>query len=255
MENPLFQRETGTSITGGAIWRIRPKIERGSSCFSLSGDGYDGISRIASDERRLGERLAKRRRKIKENDVMKVWACCGVSLLMLTFVTSGSGDVVDGPLFGPVIVEPNYAVPDSPLLPRPAPIPSIVTDESVIVRSNRVGEPVLQPIPEQMIVPDSSPVPLFTGCDLFPCVKYKNPKKVAPCAVEMIVAVRTPLGCKKDACKPCVLVKICVPPCSDCPKVKIRKAGDKVFYDYGKYAVELTSKKGEVVVAYHKGLF
>ncbi len=177
---------------------------------------------------------------------MKIWMNCGLCLAVLA---AGSITLAaDGPLFGP------------PLGPAPTPIvipdePFIIPNEVVVAPAGGEIQPTLKPIPETGILPETEPVPLYTGCELFDSVRYKNLKKIAPCAVEMIVAVRTPCGCKKDPCKPCVLVKICVPPCNDCPKVKIRKQGDKVIYDYGKYAVELTSKKGEVIVAYHKAWF
>lgn len=185
---------------------------------------------------------------------MKTWLLRGTCLALLSAGSWAIG--ADGPLFGPS--------------PSQFPIPVVVPDEVVGTAAGSEVRPVLRPIPEigsvsgslmpgslmpGSPVPDSEPLPLFAGCELFDCVRYKNPRKVAPCAVEMIVAVRTPCGCKKDPCKPCVNVKICVPPCNTCPKVKIRKQGDKVIYDYGKYAVELTSKRGEVVVAYHRSLF
>jgi hypothetical protein len=47
-----------------------------------------------------------------------------------------------------------------------------------------------------------------------------------------------------------VNVSICVPPCGCPPKITCRKDGAYVKYDYGKYRVEITSKKGVVVVDY-----
>jgi hypothetical protein len=42
---------------------------------------------------------------------------------------------------------------------------------------------------------------------------------------------------------------ICVPPCG-CPKITCKKGGAYVKYDYGKYRIEITSKKGVVKVDY-----
>jgi hypothetical protein len=69
----------------------------------------------------------------------------------------------------------------------------------------------------------------------------------------MVVAVQDPCA-KYDpcgACGPpkCVLVEICVPPCGS-PKVCTRHHGTKVRYDYGKYAVNITSRHGIIVVDY-----
>jgi hypothetical protein len=99
-----------------------------------------------------------------------------------------------------------------------------------------------------------APVPADKGVLLYPCVKYKDKKHIAPCAVPMVVAVRDP--CEKhhllSHCKTpprCVMVEICVPPCGN-PKITCKHDGAKVKYDYGKYAVKITSRHGVVVVNY-----
>lgn len=165
---------------------------------------------------------------------MKNWLIGGFSLVVLA---AGSVAIAaDGPLFGA------------------GPTPIGVPQEVVITQASAQVEPTLTPIPEAGVPAEAIPVPMCNSCELFDCVRYKNCGKIAPCAVPMIVGINDPCACKKDCCcKPaCVYVKICVPPCCDCPTVKIKKCGDKLVYDFGKYEVELTSKKGEVVVAYHK---
>jgi hypothetical protein len=99
------------------------------------------------------------------------------------------------------------------------------------------------PIPDTVIVTDSAPATLFE------CVKYRDLKNVHPCAVEKIVAVPDP--CKDPcACGPqCVFVRVCVPPC-DCYETKCRRNGNKIIMDFGKYEVEITSARGQVVVDY-----
>ena len=106
------------------------------------------------------------------------------------------------------------------------------------------------PIPEQgtaTVQPAGAPVTLFE------CVKYKDSRNIAPCAVPMIVSVPDPCACKSACnccCEPkCVYVKICVPPCG-CSEVKWKRHGEKLVYDFGKYEVEITSRKGVVVVDY-----
>jgi hypothetical protein len=103
-----------------------------------------------------------------------------------------------------------------------------------------------QPVPVQ----GAPVVTLYTN------VRYKSERKIAPCAVPQIVMVKDPCA-KCDPCNPCaapqcVAVQICVPPCTPCPpKVVCRRGGEYVCYDYGKYRVEIRSKKnGCVVVDY-----
>ena len=86
-------------------------------------------------------------------------------------------------------------------------------------------------------------------------MKYVDLKEMAPCAKPMIVEVRDPCW-KPDPCNPCckpkcVAVQICVPECSCCPPtVKCSKDGKNVRYDFGKYAVDIRTKKGYIEVDY-----
>ncbi len=98
---------------------------------------------------------------------------------------------------------------------------------------------------------DSAPMPLFE------CVKYVDKKEMHPCAVTKIIAVNDPCACK-DKCNSCntcgppqVYIQICVPPCG-CEEVKCRRDGDRIRYDYGKYAVDIRIKKNHIVVDYQK---
>ena len=95
---------------------------------------------------------------------------------------------------------------------------------------------------------DSAPVPLFTN------VKYVDKREIHPCAVTKIIQVNDPCACKDkcNCCGPkCVFIEICVPPCG-CEDVICRRDGDRVRYDYGKYAVDVRVKKGNIVVDYQK---
>lgn len=109
-----------------------------------------------------------------------------------------------------------------------------------------LGQPVLSqagptPVPEAAPMVVSGPA---TAVPLYCNVKYKDERNIAPCAVPTIVMVPDP--CNDCAC---VAVQICVPPC-ETACVKVKKCGHKVKYDYGKYAVEITSARGRVVVDY-----
>lgn len=108
-------------------------------------------------------------------------------------------------------------------------------------------------VPPGPISANAQPMPMSSGMPLYDCVKYHDRHNIAPCAVPMVVAVKDPCA-KKDACgccapPKCVMVKICVPNCG-CPKVCCKHDGARVRYDYGKYAVNITSKHGVVVVDY-----
>lgn len=116
-----------------------------------------------------------------------------------------------------------------------------------------LGAPVGQTALEPMAVAP----PAAAHGELFKCVRYKDTDKIPCCAVPMIVQIKDPCACHDpcNCCAPvkCVSVKICVPkscPCDCPPKVTCSKDGSKVKYDFGKFEVELTSRKGEVVVDY-----
>jgi hypothetical protein len=122
--------------------------------------------------------------------------------------------------------------------------------------------PAIQPIPDAAVsgapALGAQPVPVqgAPALALYTNVRYKSERKVAPCAVPQIVMVKDPCA-KCDPCNPCaapqcVAVQICVPPCPPCPpKVVCRRGGEYVCYDFGKYRVEIRSKKnGCVVVDY-----
>ncbi|MBL8814960.1 MAG: hypothetical protein JNL58_02940 [Planctomyces sp.] len=106
---------------------------------------------------------------------------------------------------------------------------------------------VLTPVPE---VPHAHVheyvTPLFTN------VKYKDLDEMAPCAVPKIVTVKDPCACNDpcDCCGPkCVNIQICVPSCG-CELISCKKDGDRVRYDYGKYAIDIRIKKGYIEVDY-----
>ena len=86
--------------------------------------------------------------------------------------------------------------------------------------------------------------------ELYQNVRYRAERNIAPCAKPIIVQIPDPCACKTACCPtPCVNVQICVPQCG-CPCVKVTRCGDRVSYDYGKYAVIVTSARGKVYVDY-----
>jgi hypothetical protein len=127
-----------------------------------------------------------------------------------------------------------------------------------------VQGPALEPIPETqaagpMPAVGAQPIPATAAVvPLYHNVRYKDRKNIAPCAVPQIVMVKDPCPPACDPCNPCaippvqcVAVEICVPPCSPCPpKVTCRRGGEYVKYDFGKYRVEIRSRRGRVTVDY-----
>jgi hypothetical protein len=112
----------------------------------------------------------------------------------------------------------------------------------------------LSPTPEIQYSgpPSQLPVVTATQVELFPCVRYRAERNIAPCAVPVIVQVPDPCTPRDRCCctpRPCVNVQICVPQCG-CPTVCVTRNGNKTRYDYGKYAVNVISLNGRIVVDY-----
>jgi len=132
----------------------------------------------------------------------------------------------------------------------PGPMPPVVGTAPTAMPLPEAAQPVMT----GPATAGGPPLPLAPAVALYPCVKYRDRHHIAPCAVPMCVAVRDP--CERHErcdCGPpkCVMVEICVPPCG-CPKITCRHDGAKVRYDYGKYAVNITSRHGVVVVNYDR---
>lgn len=90
------------------------------------------------------------------------------------------------------------------------------------------------------------------GIELYCDVKVIQARKIHPCAVPKIVKVPNPCYDPCNPCcdaAPCVYVKICVPPCG-CEEVTCSKRGDRTKFDYGKYAVKVTNRRGTLVINY-----
>ncbi len=133
------------------------------------------------------------------------------------------------------------AVPPGPMEPVPSPVPPTAL-------------PLPEAAPPGQMAAGGPPLPLAPAPALFRCVKYRDRHHIAPCAVPMCVAVRDPCD-RHDRCScgppKCVLVEICVPPCGS-PRITCKHDGAKVRYDYGRYAVNITSRHGVVDVNYDR---
>jgi hypothetical protein len=114
---------------------------------------------------------------------------------------------------------------------------------SVVQAAQIPPAPVPDPQVHVQVLPATAEVALFH------CVRYKDERNIHPCAVPMIVSVPDPCPDPCSCQRGCVFVKICVPPCG-CHEVKCRRNGERLCYDFGKYEVEVTSRRGVVVVDY-----
>ncbi len=158
---------------------------------------------------------------------------------------------LQAPVLGPALGAPaneNGAVPPAPLPPVTGPAPPSVMPLPE-------AAPPVRAVPEVpgFVAAGGPPLQLGPAPVLFANVKYRDRRHIAPCAVPMYVAVRDPCE-RRDgrSCGPpkCVLVEIYVPP--GMPKITSRHDGTRVRYDYGKYAVNITSRHGVVVVNYDR---
>lgn len=107
-------------------------------------------------------------------------------------------------------------------------------------------EPFHGEIVQGPIFVDSAPIPLFTN------VKYVQKRKMHPCAVTKIIRVNDPCACKSGCAPQCVYIEICVPPCDNEKRIRCRRDGDRLKYDYGKYEVNIRVRKGFIVVDYDR---
>lgn len=161
----------------------------------------------------------------KETPMLKSLFACLAGTAMVTSAAFAGGPVLlvqGGPEPAPVIAPTPMAAPGAPEAVAPGGMPVVTS-----------GDPVT----------------------LYHCVRYKQERNIAPCAVPQVVFVKDPCAvcdpCNPCAAPACVAVQICVPPCTPCPpKVTCKRGGEYVKYDYGKYAVQITSRKGVVTVDY-----
>lgn len=116
-------------------------------------------------------------------------------------------------------------------LPAPTPAPSYE------VVPPQATPPAAMPAPH--VYPAPAPahaVPLYTN------VRVKDRHKIHPCAVPTIVEVADPCNCDCTVC-----IEICVPPC-EC--VCVKRRGRRVEFDYGKYEIDVVSRRGVITVDY-----
>lgn len=80
---------------------------------------------------------------------------------------------------------------------------------------------------------------------LYSNVRVRDRKNMHPNAVTKIVSIPDPC----DKCRR-VNVEICVPPCA-AESVRCFKSGDRIRFCYGRYSVDVVSRRRDVVVNYN----
>ena len=136
--------------------------------------------------------------------------------------------------------------------PRPVRLISLLQNTPTLLSQVDLPMPApLSPIPEIQYSGPVTAMPMMASTvEVYQNVRYRGERNIAPCAKPIIVQIPDPCACKTACCPtPCVNVQICVPQCG-CPCVKVTRCGDKVRYDYGKYAVNVISARGRVIVDY-----
>lgn len=150
---------------------------------------------------------------------------------------------------GPNLGGPTPLGQDITDLPMPAPL-TIQAQSPPLSTQPQV--PLISPVPEIQYSgpPSQMPVVAASSAELFPYVRVRSPRNIAPCAVPIVVQVPDPCAPRNGCCpRPCVNVEICVPACG-CPRVCVTRNGNKTRYDYGKYAVNVISLNGRIIVDY-----
>ncbi len=173
---------------------------------------------------------------------MKRTLLCGVCVALLaTCVVAAEGRIVRTSVptaFAPILLGQSGGIPMPDSL---SPVP----------------DPYYSQLNQYPTSPYSAQSPVMGGSgysisgsasEIYQNVRYRGERNISPCAVSTIIQVPDP--CSKDACcKTCVNVQVCVPPC-DPRHIKVTRDGNKVRYDYGKYAVVVRSTNRQVVVHY-----
>lgn len=199
---------------------------------------------------------------------MKRTMLCGLGVVLAaTIVSAGEGRAFRGALpfsMAPSLMGQSGSIPmpDS-LTPVPDPEFNQTTPPAYVPNRSSTYSPSPYSAPSTGSYVTPAPVqygvqsPTFSepglviaapGAEIYQNVRYRAVRNIAPGAIPTIVQVPDP--CSKDACcKTCVNVQICVPPC-DPKRVRVSRDGNRVRYDFGKYAVSVRSAGNHVVVHY-----
>lgn len=175
-----------------------------------------------------------------------LWTVCALTV-------ASAAVAADGPVLRGYTRSLGFGGPSLVGQASPTPIPAVPGALDPVPMPAPLGSNYApEQLPPGTAYPTVEDVPYAVGgpVALYENVKYRDVRKIHPCAIPMVVQVADPCKDPCNTCGPqCVNVQICVPPC-ECPKIKCRRHGDKVIYDFGRYEVSLTSVRGMVIVDY-----
>jgi hypothetical protein len=169
-----------------------------------------------------------------------------LAILCGTTATATAHQPMPAPAIGPVEYTAGYT-PEPVPTPNGAVPPAPGLQPGTIVGSVAVapGQQVLAPIPAHV----NPGTVICNSCDgghiqLYKKVRVVHARNIAPCAVSKIVSVPDPC----DPCK-CVFIEICVPP-GRCENIEVNPRKNRVVFDYGRYSVQVTERRGTLWVNY-----
>jgi hypothetical protein len=153
------------------------------------------------------------------------------------------GAVLDVPV-PPPSFEPAGATVTLPQDQPYAPLPVLQEPEMLPT------PPGLLPIPEgNWVVPAESAPPFLrpnhVTVELYSRVRIHDRLRKHPLSTPVIIPVPDP----RRGSDACVYVEVCLPPC-DVQQIRCSRSGNRLVYDFGQYAVVLTSRLGVVHVDY-----
>lgn len=183
-------------------------------------------------------------------------------LATLVAIASAGADDFSGPQFG----QSEFAPAPFPGTGAPMPVPQasfqvpgpMAQDDSGTIYSVPMppaptfgtvddfsSEPTYSPTLEEgtygpMLI-EGAPLPTEMGVCLYPHVRVVDPHKVAVDSVPTIIQV-------PDPCNPCccVYIEVCFPTCR-CPEVSVGPLGRRVWFDFGRREVVVTSRANGVI--------
>lgn len=129
-----------------------------------------------------------------------------------------------------------------------AELEALYLPEAVSVPDRPTGPPdvpvspsTMPPLPVDS--PHLGPAPL-TPVVLYPHVRVRTPHKAHPLGVPTVISVPDP----RDHCG-FVNVEVCMPPCP-CLGVKTNRRGTRAQYDFGRYQIDIITRRGVVIIDY-----
>ncbi len=171
-----------------------------------------------------------------------------------TFVCIASAGADD--FQGPQLGDPTVAPAPFPGTSAPMPVPrasfqveqaasySVPMPPAPVIQSYQADPSYSPALPEGTYGPmmiEGAPLPADPAFCLYQNVRVVDQRKIAVDAVPTIIQV-------PDPCNPCccVYIEVCFPACN-CPQVTVGPLGRRVWFDFGRRGVVVTSRANGVI--------